>query len=303
MHMGKMSKKERRLKIFLYGSKAIAKYLNGDASRYYCPICGVGYLESSAITGNDLTLEDVPPKSIDGKPIVLTCRKCNSSAGHTIDVATASKRKLEDSAKIISGQEKGTVPFVTISFGDINLNAEISSEYSYNVKPLQNANAPEILEKYKDHLKSLSSNKVDKFQFNMSISEKYDHRYFKLSHLKSAFLLVFAWLGYRYALDKRLEVVRQQIQEPEKEILGAKFWLEGNESMPSKKILLLENPLPVLLVSFDGFSIILPSLESTGDIYKALPNYWEKGQRITLEAKVLLNSWPDKLQMKLDYRE
>jgi hypothetical protein len=73
--------------------------------------------------------------------------------------------------------------------------------------------------------------------------------------------------------------------------------------MPSKKVMFLRNPLPVLLVSFDGFSIVLPSLESTGDIYNALPNYWEKGQRITLEAKVLLDSWPNELQMKLDYLE
>jgi len=94
--MAKMSKKERRLKIFRYGSKAIAKYTNGDSSLYYCPICGDGYPELSAISGEELTLEDVPPKSIGGKPILLTCRRCNSSAGHTMDVCTANKRKFEE---------------------------------------------------------------------------------------------------------------------------------------------------------------------------------------------------------------
>jgi len=136
--------------------------------------------------------------------------------GRTYNRCCDSKQKeTEDYAKIISGQEKGTVPFVTVSFGDIHLNAEISSEYSYDIKPLQNANAPEILEKYKDHLKDFSSNKVDEFQFNIN-SEKYDHRYFKLSHLKAAFLLVFrlAWLSL--CVDKRLEIVRQQIREPRK---------------------------------------------------------------------------------------
>jgi hypothetical protein len=73
--MIKIGTKERRLKIFRYGSAGIAKYTGGDSSLYYCPICGAGYPESSAITGIELTLEDVPPKSVGGKPILLTCIK------------------------------------------------------------------------------------------------------------------------------------------------------------------------------------------------------------------------------------
>jgi len=105
--MTKISNKEKRLNIFRYGSKAIAKYRNGDSSIYYCPICQLGYCEASAITG-ELTLEDVPPKSIGGKPILLTCRKCNSSAGHIIDAAIANKNKLVDFEKIVRKREKGS---------------------------------------------------------------------------------------------------------------------------------------------------------------------------------------------------
>ena len=71
--------------------------------------------------------------------------------------------------------------------------------------------------------------------------------------------------------------------------------------MPLNKVMFLGNPVPFFLVSFGGFSIILPSLESTGDVYNALSRYWVKGQRIDLEAKVLLDSFPNNLQMKLDY--
>lgn len=299
--MGKMSNKERRLRIFRHGSKAIAKYLNGDSSRYYCPICGVGYPESSAISGDELTLEDVPPKSIGGRPILLTCRKCNSRAGHTIDIATANKRKLEDSARIVLGQEKGKIPFIKLSFDQLNIAATISSEDSYDIRPIENANAPARIEMYKEHLNNLANNNSDGFEFKLSISQKYNHHFFKLSHLKSAFLLVFAWLGYRYAFDTRLEVVRRQIQDPENDFLGTRFWIKGDENMPLNKVMFVRNPLPVLLVSFNSFSIVLPSLESTDDVYNALSRSWEKGQRIILEAKVLLDSLPSNLQMKLDY--
>ena len=107
--MTKISGKEKRLNIFRYGSKAIAKYRNGDSSIYYCPICQLGYYEVSAITGEELTLEDVPPKSIGGKPILLTCRKCNSSAGDKIDAAIANINKLADFEKIVRGQKKGMI--------------------------------------------------------------------------------------------------------------------------------------------------------------------------------------------------
>ena len=294
--MAKMSNKERRLSIFRYGSKAIAKYLNDDSSLYYCPICSLGYPESSAITGDDLTLEHIPPESIGGKPILLTCRNCNSLAGHTIDVSIASKKKFEEFENIVFGQEKGIIPFVTLSLGELNVATSIHKEDSFDIRPIEKANSPSIIDRYKKHLMNHSND----LQFKVSISHKYDSRLFKLSHLKSAFLIVFSWLGYRYAFDSRLDVVRQQIQEPKNDILGTRFWIEGNEGIPSNKIMFLNSPLPIFLVSFNGFCIVLPSLESTGDIYSFLSSYWEKGQRITLQAKIL-DSWPDKLQMKLDY--
>ena len=143
-------------------------------------------------------------------------------------------------------------------------------------------------------------NHSNDLQFKVSISHKYDNRLFKLSYLKSAFLLVFAWLGYRYAFDTRLDVVRQQLQEPESDILGTKFWIEGNESVHVSRIMSLSSTLPMFLVSFNSFCIVLPSLESKGDFYSSLSRYWKRGQRITLQTNIW-NSWPAKLQMKLDY--
>lgn len=299
--MAKISNKWKRLSIFRYGSKAIAKYLNGNSFLYYCPICGFGYPELSAITGDDLTLEDVPPKSIGGKPLLLTCRSCNSSAGYSIDAAVASKRKFEDFQKIVCGEKKGTIPFVKLSLENLHLATSICTENSFDIMPLENANSPSVIEGYKQYLMNLSVSDSNDLKFQLSVSHKYDSRLFKLSHLKSAFLIVFALLGYRYAFDPRLNVVRQQIQEPDNDILGTRFWIEGNEGTPLKKVMFLRNPLPAFLVSFDRFAIVLPSLESSADIYNTLPSYWKKGQRVNIEAQVLLDTWPDRLQMKLDY--
>ena len=35
--------------------------------------------------GTLLSVEDVPPRHSGGRPLVLTCKACNSTAGHSID--------------------------------------------------------------------------------------------------------------------------------------------------------------------------------------------------------------------------
>jgi hypothetical protein len=47
---------------------------------YACPIC-------LRISPSDatLTVEDVPPKSVGGRPLILTCKSCNDAAGATLD--------------------------------------------------------------------------------------------------------------------------------------------------------------------------------------------------------------------------
>jgi hypothetical protein len=291
--MKKISNKDKRLNVFRYGSKAIARYQNGDSSIYYCPICQLGYYEESAIKGDELTLEDVPPKSIGGKPILLTCRKCNSSAGYTIDAAMANRNELVNFEKIVRGQKKGTISSVTLSFGDLQIKTSIHAQNSFDIRPI---------EKYVNHLRDISNSGSNEFEYKLSMTLKCDERLAKLSYLKSAFLIVFSWLGYRYAFDPRLDIVRHQIQKPENDIIGTKFWLETNENIPSKKIMYLKDPLPMILVSFPSFCVILPSLAFKGDTYKSLSNYWKKGERINLQADIL-DSWPDKLQMKLDYAQ
>lgn len=299
--MKKISKKEKRLIIFQYGAKAAAKYRNGDSSLYFCPICSNGYTEKFAVNG-ELTLEDVPPKSIGGKPILLTCRACNSGSGDTIDSALANRNKLQDFARIVTGQKTGKVPSVKLTFGDNQVTTFINRKStSCDIKPVKKANAPNIIESFKKHMLDISRSGADGYEFKLSKTVKYNDRFAKLGYLKSSFLLLFAWLGYRYAFDPCLNIVREQILNPEIDIIGTKFWVEIGKNTPSNKIMFTAEPLPMLLVSFKNFCIILPDLEYEDDIYSSLSDYWEKGEKINIQAKILDN-WPNQLQMNLDMK-
>ena len=53
---------------------------------YCCPICG----EVKKLA--ELTLEHAPPSSMGGKEIILTCYKCNNTAGSQIDAQVANQQ-------------------------------------------------------------------------------------------------------------------------------------------------------------------------------------------------------------------
>ena len=80
-----MSNKNKRESIIEACSKQIESipFITSDgvefhmADAYICPLCQHVY----AIAHEALTLEHVPPESVEGKPILVTCKACNNSQG------------------------------------------------------------------------------------------------------------------------------------------------------------------------------------------------------------------------------
>lgn len=52
--------------------------------RYKFPLCMQSFSDDEVV--KNLTEEDVPQASLGGKRIASTCRSCNSTCGHSIDV-------------------------------------------------------------------------------------------------------------------------------------------------------------------------------------------------------------------------
>ena len=91
-----MSNKNKRTKLVNEYKKIISELPfqleNGEPfpvlEHYICPLClNTFNLSELGDKVNDiLTVEDVPPKSLGGNPILITCRNCNSKCGHNLDV-------------------------------------------------------------------------------------------------------------------------------------------------------------------------------------------------------------------------
>ena len=88
------------------------------------------------------TVEDVPPQSVGGRPLLLTCYTCNSSSGHTLDWHWAHFWKVEGFA-VVGLPEPVTVNFV---YEDLETVAELSTENgAFVLRLIKKASNPEFL--------------------------------------------------------------------------------------------------------------------------------------------------------------
>lgn len=287
--------------IFRSCAPAASKLLGSSEQLYLCPICGKGYPEESVVTG-ELTLEDVPPRNMGGRGLLLTCKKCNSKAGHKIDYHIKSQLDLQNLATTLIGQSDGEETSGNIVINDERFSVTIQrKDECAEFKLIKEANDPKKVNKLKDFLAMLSAKgNSDDLKFNINKTVKLDYRLLKIAFLKSGFLLLTAMLGYRYAFDKRLSVVREQISNPTKDLLGTSFWIEpGNDQpYPKRRIILVSDPLPLFLVIYDKDAVILPNPTSPTDLYEIIRNKWEKEQHVNLTGEIY--KWPDKALMVLD---
>lgn len=110
----------KKLRWFRAGAEDFAQVFTaavlpkGWTSAYACPLCAtrekVTVFAESAI--GELTMEDVPPRHSDGRRLVLTCARCNNTAGHTVDAAAARQAErngfeLGDGARVVSIEASG----------------------------------------------------------------------------------------------------------------------------------------------------------------------------------------------------
>jgi hypothetical protein len=192
-------------KLFSQGSAALNSL--GLSGEYYaCPICSVLFGREHLLNG-ELTVEHVPPKSLGGRGILLTCRDCNNRAGYSYEAAVKGRADL---VKQIEGFHKNDddVGPVKIRLGEVPLNAhlkKLGGRFDLNLQAKHNN--PTAVNHFWHRVRSMSSG--DRFQITLSAS--YDKSQARLSDLKSAFLICTANFGYTFALSSNLKFIRSQL--------------------------------------------------------------------------------------------
>ena len=164
-----------------------------------CPICLAPFSKNAVESGQEVTLEHVPPKGLCANSIAmcLTCAKCNSAAGKGVDPAAITlERQKSEGIKVVV---------------DFPLRPLVTGKIMLDSRQIL------VIGRSGDNPPQLKAGETIKFSVKLP-----EPRLAAVSHLKSAYLSVFSLLGpcgYRYAKSKALLQVREQIMSPADEII------------------------------------------------------------------------------------
>src|SRR5450759_3554981 len=93
-------KAQYRRNLFNAGASALKMLGWLDHTAYVCPLFGEVVTEDQWLANPDLLSDEhVPPEALGGRVLCLTCKKCNSRSGHTIDSEATKRLRLHRFAR------------------------------------------------------------------------------------------------------------------------------------------------------------------------------------------------------------
>ena len=250
--MSKRKGQKSRLKLF-------------DLGNTRCPICMTQFTRDAAAAGVDVTLEHVPPKSVGGSVMCLTCTDCNQSASRSLDQATAMSSKAIKNR--LSGRgvkmevdvygTKHTTYFSPDGIGENNLDTRLA----------RNPIVKQFLNDKSDQkvllLAEMTRGPVWDASKGMTLSIKQPPpNYIEVSWLRSAYLLVFSLLGpagYRYAESESICPIREQIRNPGKELVPSLLYDVSQMKVPRDLVMVNDWQQPFCwVVKLGDMGVLLP---------------------------------------------
>lgn len=191
---------------------------------YICPGCMRQFSIDDLDTKlpNHLTLEDVPPKSLGGKPTILTCKECNNNAGVKIDSQLYSRMFEMDKRNFIPGtsfharfKQDGKIVQGEVT---VDIDGTINVKHSYK------KNQKDQLDKFIVDISPKTGNPIMNIEFYPS---KLDSKRLQVALLKTAYLQCFEKYGYLIITNPIYDIVREQIKNPDDDIYPMQFWFTG----------------------------------------------------------------------------
>lgn len=288
---------KRKLQWFRTGAESFAQLQPGLPVCYVCPLCLRGVHEDHFRL---LTFEDVPPKSIGGRKLVLTCKECNASAGGADGVDTHARR-LEKVREVVTGSPSASA-VVRIRMSDVELNVSVEgSDEGMLVQGLKENNPEGRTSELKDVLESAYQQQSGMPDLHMSFPlDRFSVKRAVASWLRAAYLASFAKFGYRYILHDTLTCVRRQIAEPNTELIPGFHQSTKGANPTFKRIVVIASPKWArgLHVQMGSHVVFLPFLDRQPDYYKTLRENALRTGRIRISGTPL--AWPMKAEFLLD---
>ena len=163
-----------------------------------------------------------------GRPLLLTCKDCNNVCGSNLDVHLING--IRNSYSLHNFTSKAHKATLHVDDMSINAYATLRNDSELHFCIDEKKNNPHTISSIKEGLGTIN---FDRISANISISEqKSNSGRAAIAILKSAYLLAFCHLGYKYILHSNLNLIRKQILFPEENIFNGKYILSNERYIP-----------------------------------------------------------------------
>ena len=191
----------KREKLFSEYSDNLSFYRPELLDRFLCPVC------ENSITKADLeqdsskvALAHIIPKSIGGRLYALACKACDNRIGCLFD------KNLSDEIKSIENpiEQKGIYGSLrgARTHGAMFIPSFFKNNIDFKVIPPPNFPQQVWNKRMEEHAK------LGKVSFKVKFDRPFDPDKRNISHLYSAFLLMFSTYGYEYVLSPNVDSIQ-----------------------------------------------------------------------------------------------
>jgi hypothetical protein len=280
---------KRRRAWFAAGVADLENVAGRSMNEYACPLCVRTY-PGSAIESGELSDEHVPPASMGGKRLVLTCKRCNSVSGHDLDAHLAVAEAHLDLAAGPSGRPvRGT-----FTLGNASLIGTLAREgdtlLAMGVPKANRPGAPEAIDE------QMSATGGGSGRLNFRSHEGWVQGRARIAWTRAAYLASFAIMGYRYILQPELAQVRAQIANPDDESLPGTVTISLDGDVGARRLWLIEEPawLKSIAVRMRRRTVFLPVTPDPDFFHRLAPQLKRRfnGDGAPLDFRGKQKAWP-----------
>lgn len=284
---------------FTRGVDAFHRAAPSAPEAYVCPLCARGFGQD-ALDDGTLTVEHAPPEALGGRPICLTCKDCNSTAGHTVD---AHMQRRETAFDFVAGTMAEPQP-ARFKVGATTVNVDYySGPAGILVLGDPRRNHPQTQARFEAELESrVQTGKTDDLSFTITpLKIGHKAQLARVGWLRSAYLVAFAALGYRYIFQSRLEAVRRQLRAPTEEIIETFSVVLPKAKRDERRFIFVQTPshLRGLLLQTGRRVVFLPWLDD--GLYEALAEDSRKRAEFHAHIHGDFLPWPTEPRHLIDF--
>jgi hypothetical protein len=268
--------------------------LPAEGDYYACPCCLTAYT-CDAVADRILTEEHVPPRSLGGRGLLLTCKDCNNNSGTHFD---GHAQRRADADDFVRGRATSRVLPVTVHADGIPLRGTAQwTENGIQIIGVPRQNDPRVQAAQRRALDAYAESGDPKPSISFTVHTRFNDARARYSWIRSAYLAAFAALGWSYILRPVMKPISDQLRNPTAEVLPTYMFRDESAPPDLRRILLVDEPdeLRCVAVAIGEFGVFLPGLFrplTWPQLADAFGRRRGDGDRITVQLDGKEVPWP-----------